>query len=176
MFKNSEDKIIGELFMEHRQMMFKLALGILHNKRDAEDVVQDAFLWIIDNLEKILKIPCNKRASYFAIITEHLSLNVINKQRVHSMEDIDEHLDIGSEISVDKIAVNKIAVDEVKRIISKMSVTDRLMLRLYLFEDRSYKEISEIAGISEENVRVCVHRARKRLAKLLKERGIDYEY
>lgn len=40
---NSDDKLISELFVEYRQMMFKMAIGILHNKSDAEDVVQDAF-------------------------------------------------------------------------------------------------------------------------------------
>lgn len=103
-------------------------------------------------------------------------MNAINKQRTHPTDDIDEHADISSDISVEKNAVDKITIDEVKRIIRTMSETDRLMLRLYLFEGRSYKEISRIAGISEGNARVCVYRARNRLAKLLKEQGIEYEY
>lgn len=174
--KKSGDKFINELFLKYRQMIFKIAFGILNNKSDAEDVVQDSFLWIINNLDKISQIPCNKRSCYFATITEHLSLNAINKQRTHSMDDIDEHLDICSDISVEKNAVGKITIDEVKQIIRTMSETDRLMLRLYLFEGRSYKEISHIAGISEGNARICVYIARKRLAKLLKEQGIEYEY
>ncbi len=174
--KNSDEKLINELFNKYRQMMFKIAFGILHNKSDAEDTVQNAFLWIINNLDKISQIPCNKRACYFATITEHLSLNEVNRQRSHPMDDIDDHANIRSEISVEESAVETITVNEVKQIIHTMSVTDRLMLRLYLFEGRSYKEISDIAGISEGNARICVYRARKRLAALLKERGIDYEY
>lgn len=176
MSKKADDRLICELFAKHRQIMFKIAFGILHNKSDAEDIVQESFLWIINNLDKISQIPCNKRACYFATITEHLSLNAINKQRTHSTDDIDEHADISSNVFVEKNAVDKITIDEVKRIIRTMSETDRLMLRLYLFEGRSYKEISHIAGISEGNARICVYRARKRLAKLLKEQGIDYEY
>ncbi len=174
--KNSDDKLISQLFVEYRQMMFKIAMGILHNEYDAEDVVQDAFLWIINNLDKISQIPCNKKACYFATITEHLSLNAINKQRTHPTDDIDEHMDICSDISVEKNAFEKITVDEIKKIIRTMSETDRLILRLYLFEGRSYKEISRIAGISEGGARINVHRARKRLAKMMREQGIDYEY
>ena len=174
--KNSDDKLISQLFVEYRQMMFKIAMGILHNEYDAEDVVQDAFLWIINNLDKISQIPCNKKACYFATITEHLSLNAINKQRTHPTDDIDEHMDICSDISVEKNAFEKITVDEIKKIIRTMSETDRLILLLYLFEGRSYKEISRIAGISEGGARINVHRARKRLAKMMREQGIDYEY
>lgn len=176
MSKKSDDILISELFTEYRQMMFKIALGILHNKSDAEDVVQNAFLWIINNLDRISQIPCNKKACYFANITEHLSLNVINKQRTHPTDDINDYVDICSDISVEKNSVEKITIAEIKQIIRTMSENDRLILRLYLFEGKSYKEISEIAGISEGNARICVYRARKRLAKLLREQGIDYEY
>lgn len=176
MSKKSDDEFISELFTKYRQMMFKIALGILHNKSDAEDAVQETFLWIINNLDKISQIPCNKRACYFANITEHISLNVVNKQRTHPTDDINEHVDICSDISVEKKSVEKITIAEIKQIIRTMSETDRLILRLYIFEGRSYKEISEIAGISEGNARICVYRARKRLAKLLREQGIDYEY
>lgn len=173
--KKSDDKLITELFNSYRHMMYKIALGILHNKSDAEDVVQDAFLYIINNLEKILQIPCNKRACYFANITEHLSLNVINKRRRHPANDIDEYEDLDSDIFVEETALQNLTIDEMKRAIDKMSAKDRLFLQLYFFEEKSYAEISEIAGISGGNARVCVHRARKRLIKILKKRGIEYD-
>ena len=44
MSKKSDDKLISELFTEYRQMMFKISLGILHNKADAEDAVQYFFM------------------------------------------------------------------------------------------------------------------------------------
>lgn len=176
MSKEMDDKLLTGLFAEYRQMMFKIAMGILHNKSDSEDVVQEAFLWIINNLDIISQIPCNRRGRYFANITEHISLNLINRRRAHPTDDIDEHEDLSSDISVEKAAAESITVERIKQIIREMSEKDKLMLRLYLFDGRSYKEIADIAGISEGNARICVHRARKRLAKLLKKKGIDYEY
>ncbi len=44
MSKKSDDKLISKLFTEYKQLMFKIAFGILRNKSDTEDVVQDAFL------------------------------------------------------------------------------------------------------------------------------------
>ncbi len=176
MSDSSDNRLIKELYETHKEMMFKIALGILHNASDAEDVVQDAFLWIINNLEKISQIPRNKRAVYFANIIEHLSLNILKKRRVHPTEDIDEHKELRSDISVEKISEDEITIEDIKQVIRTMSEIDRLILRLYLFEKRSYKEIADIAGIFEGNARIKVYRARKRLAKLLRERGIDYEY
>lgn len=176
MSKETDDILINGLFAKYRQMMFKIAMGILHNKSDAEDIVQEAFLWIINNLDKISQIPCNRRGRYFANITEHISLNFINRRRAHPTDDIDEFKDLSSDISVEKAVVERITIERIKQIIREMSEKDKLMLRLYFFDKRSYKEIADISGISEGNARICVHRARKRLAKLLKEKGIDYEY
>lgn len=56
--------------------------------------------------------------------------------------------------------LQNLTTSEIKRAVDEMPAKDRLFLQLYFFEEKSYKEISEIAGISERNVRVCVHRAR----------------
>lgn len=88
-------------------------MGILHNKSDSEDVVQDAYLWIINNLDKISQIACNKRACYFANITEHFALNIINRRRAHPTDDIDEREELSSYISVENYVAN-ITVGEIK--------------------------------------------------------------
>lgn len=168
-------ELVKELFDEYKQMMYRMAFDILHNKSDAEDIVHEAFLWIINNYEKISQLPCNKRGCYFANIVEHKALNLIYKRRKHSECDIDDNLEIQSNISVDKDFSERETIEAVKQAIRTMSEKDRLLLRLYLFDEKSYKEIAELAGISEGNARTAVFRAKKRLAKLLKERGIDYE-
>lgn len=176
MSQRPDAELIKELFKTYRQTMYKIALNILHNPHDAEDAVQNAFLWIINNSEKVSSVPRNERTFYFASITEHTAINILNKQKRHLPEDIDTHKEISSDFSLEKTSVEKITIDEIKEVIRTMSEADRLYLRLFLFEERSCKEIAEIAGISQVNARVSVHRARKRLAVLLKERGIDYEY
>ena len=171
-------EFLRELFEIHRQTMYNIALNILHNEHDAEDAVQNAFLQIINKLETISQMPYNERASFFNIIIKHISLNILNQKMRDPLEDedIDIHEEINSNISVEKTSFESITIQEIKQVIRTMSVTDRLILRLYLFEERSYKEIADIAGISKENARISVYRARKRLAKLLTERGINYEY
>lgn len=176
MSKKTGGSLPDELFSEYRQMMFNIAMGILHNKSDAEDVVQDAFLWIINNLEKISQIPCNKTASYIAIITEHHSLNKIKKQNNHPLDDIDEHQELSSDVSVEKAAIDKITVEKIKQTLCLLSEKDRYILQLHFFEQRSDSEISEIMGLPEKSVRVYVHRARKRLLKILEKEGIGYDF
>ncbi len=174
--KKPDDSLLSELFTEYRQMMFKIAMGILHNKSDAEDIVQDAFLWIINNLEKISQIPCNERGNYFASIIEHRSLNKIKKQKSHPTDDIDEHQELNSDVSVEEAAIDKITVEKIKQTLNLLTEKDRYILQLHFFEQMNDSEISEIMGIPKQNVRVYVHRARKRLLKILKKEGINYDF
>lgn len=172
---NLDIGLLKELFETYREMMFKIAMGILHNKSDAEDVVQDAFLWIINNLSKILEIPCNKRAAYIATIIEHRSLNMINKQNRHPTDDIDEHAELKSDYSLKETVSEKITVDYIKQAMRKMSERDRYILQLFYFEDKSCLEISEIMGFPENHVSVYLQRARKRLKKILEKEGFSYD-
>lgn len=173
--KNSDDEFVNELFNTYREMMFKIAIGILHNKSDAEDVVQNAFLWIINNLSKISQIPCNERSNYFASIIEHRSIDIHRKHNAHPVEDIEEQYELGSNESIEETVLSSVTIDEIKDAMNKLSNTDYEILYLYLFKDMSPKEISKVMGISEKNISVYIHRARKRFAKILHKRGIGYD-
>ena len=67
----------------------------------------NTFLWIIHNLDKISQIPCYERVFYFANIIEHLSINIINRQKHHQTEDIEQYKDIAFDDSVEKQADDK---------------------------------------------------------------------
>ncbi len=175
MSENSDDKLICELFAEYRQMMFKIAFGIMHNKTDAEDVVQDAFLWIINNLSKISQIPCHERDNYFATIIEHRSIDICRKKTNHPTDDFDEQLDLKADERVEETALSNAAVDEIKSAMKELSDGAYEMLYLYLFKQMSPKEIGKTMGISENNIRTYIKRARKRFIKILHKRGIDHD-
>lgn len=175
MSKKTDDDLINELFTEYRQMMFKIAMGILHNKSDSEDAVQDAFLWIINNLSIISQIPCHERGNYFATIIEHGSIDIYRKKTNHPMDNFDEQLDLRADEFVEETALSNATVDEIKSAMNELSNRDYEMLYLYLFKQMSPKEIGEAMGISENSIRSYIKRARKRFVKILHKRGIDYD-
>jgi len=51
-------------------------------------------------------------------------------------------------------------------------VEERNILSLRSSDNLSYKEIAEITGMSEENVKVKIHRIRKKLKNMMKEEGL----
>ena len=58
---NEDDKIkFEDIYNKYKKMMFWIANQILNDERDIEEVVQDSFIKIIRNLDKIEKINSKK--------------------------------------------------------------------------------------------------------------------
>ncbi len=168
-------ELIKELFKTYKEMMFKIAMGILNNESDAEDAVQDAFLSIINNFEKILPIPCIEKEFYFVTIVENISINKLNKKVRHPWENIEEYFEISSDYSVEKEADKNFLLKEIKSALTALSDRDYSIMYLYAFKQMTPKEIAKELGIREKYIHTYIARAKKRLLNILNERGIYYD-
>lgn len=169
-------ELIEELFKTYKEMMFKIAMSILHNESDAEDAVQDAFLSIIKNFEKILLIPCIEKEFYFVTIIENISINKLNKKKRHPWENIEEYFEMSSDYSVEKEVDENFLIKEIKSALTALSDRDYSIMYLYAFKQMTPKEIAKELGIREKYIHTYIARARKRLLNILNERGIYYDF
>lgn len=174
MLGNMDLKLINELFEKYEQMMFDTALSILHNKSDAEDVVQDAFSWLIDNPKAISDIPDNEKRFYLAAMVKHISLNYIKKKR-RQLENIDRYEETASNYSVEETALENITIEEIRQALSELSAADYSLMYAYVIMQMKPTEIAKELKIPEKNIRSQVRYAKKRLIKILKRRGINYD-
>ncbi len=51
----------------------------------------------------------------------------------------------------------------------------QLVIDLYYFQEMTVKEVAHVLGVSQNLVKIHLHRGRKHLAKRLKEKGYNYE-
>jgi len=79
------------------------------------------------------------------------------------IEDASHLTDNTPEIQMDDIEQQEIVAD----IMRKMPAGDALLLTLYYLEENSVKEIAQIVGLNESNVKVKLFRARKTFKELL---------
>lgn len=70
-----------QLYQTYKGLLFYVANQILHNEQDAEDCVHQAFLAIIENLDKISEVRCPKTRAYVVIIVERKALDWLRKNR-----------------------------------------------------------------------------------------------
>ena len=70
-----------QIYKKYKQIMFFVANMILKDEYLAEDAVHQAFLRIIDNLDKIYKIDCHKTKGFIVIIVENIAIDFYRKRK-----------------------------------------------------------------------------------------------
>lgn len=168
----ADRSFVRMLYEQYEQMLYRAALNILHNRTDAEDAVQDTFVRIINNLDKIRDISCNETGYYLVIMVKNVSKNMQNKKQRHPEIDIDELYDIQADCSVEEETLRKINAEIIREALSELSDDDYEIMFLYLIKEYSPAEISELFGISSNITRQRIFRAKQRLIKLLEKRGV----
>lgn len=161
------------LFKKYNRLMYTIAFRILNDHQLAQDAVQMSFIKIMNNIKKINEIDSNKTKIYVVIICRNVSINLYNKRKRNdpiALEDIDESLaDNANNIDENIINMEKVSELKEKTNMLNQSYADIIALKYVL--GYSEKEIAKMLDISEENVRVRLHRAKNTLIKLLRNEG-----
>ena len=139
--------------------LFRLALRITLNRADAEDVVQETMLKVwkgrsdwdkIDNIE-----------AYCLTVCRNLSLDKMRHMdnQVQNIEQ--EPADRSYSANPEEQAVQHDRLQLVRQLISQLPEKQRTCMQLRDIEGKSYRDIATIIGISEEQVKVNIFRARQ---------------
>lgn len=158
--------VLEEIYIKYRRLMFKAAYEILGNVQETEDAVQDAFVRLADNLEKISGVDCPQTRNFCVIITRNICFN---KLRRNVPLEITEELP--SDDDIEEKLFSDMGVEALERALEKLGTNYRDILYLTVYEEMSLHQAAELLGITYENAKSRVKRARKKLAELLKEDG-----
>lgn len=168
-----EDKSkFEEIYNTYRQTMFYVSNRIVKDQYLAEDIIHQAFLKIIDNLDKINEINCHKTKGYIVVIVQNLSIDFYRKRKRENNISFNE-----LELYVEDIKNNEDSMmNDIEEAISRLPINYLIVLKLKFSHGYSYSEISEILEISETNVRQRISRGKKMLQEILdREESLSYE-
>ena len=143
-----------------KNKLFRLALRITLNREEAEDVVQDTLIKIWNSRDRWQQLDSIE--AYSLTIVRNLSLDRIKKmenQNDSLEEEKTERPDTSSNPSERMIQKEKL--DIVKRMIDELPEKQRCCMQLRDIEGKPYKDIAHILGITEEQVKVNIFRARQ---------------
>jgi RNA polymerase sigma-70 factor (ECF subfamily) len=168
--------ILGEtasfapLVSRHKDLVFTIAMNITRNREDAEEVAQDTFLKAFQKLAGFRKESSFPTWLYRIAYNE--AITKVRKNRI-KMLDLEEEI---MEIIPDEEVEEEIAgLDEqeqkqvIAKILNKLPEIDRVLVTLFYLNNQPITEISEVTGLGESNVKVRLHRVRKRIYLELQE-------
>lgn len=159
----------SSLVDKHKGLVYTIALRMLKSPEDAEELAQDTFVKAFSSL-KSFKFE-SKFSTWLYRITYNGAISKLRKKQIE-LADIDNGNIPESEVLSSYDAISELKRNEQKLYINlaikQLKDDDSLMITLYYLEESSIEEISEITQLSISNVKVKLHRARKRFYDELK--------
>ena len=163
------------LYQKYKNLCLKKAYAILGDYMLAEDAVSEAYLRVYKNLHKIEDPASGRSIAFLVTVTKNAALTILARQKgqADGYEPLEETIE--DETDLEGEAIARLDAQSIFSVIEEMSEELRSVFLLKYAHDLSHKEIGKALGISENNVTVRLHRARKKLATILKEGGFLHE-
>jgi RNA polymerase sigma-70 factor (ECF subfamily) len=158
------DQRFGEMVGRQARFMFQVAFGLLRNRQDAEDAVQEAFLKLYRS-EAWLRMA-NERG-FLARTVWRVALDHLPRvaERMSDVSEMELAAGGASGRSPEQSAVDKDERALLRRLIDGLPEELRQPLVLSSVEEMTSREVAEAMGIPEGTVRTRVMRARTELRR-----------
>ena len=160
-----ENDLMSTVYEQYYNVMLRIAMSILHDKGQAEDIVHDAIIVISDHTDRVTQ-PEQSSAKYFIWkVTKNLAINLYNRNAKHPYSSIDAvDVNIESRNSMDEDDIVRIlTVEETLERINEMSTENRDILIMYYLQGLTCPDIGKLLNIKPAAVRQRLKRAREQV-------------
>jgi len=154
---------------KYHKMVFRTAMGFVHNKEDAEDLTQDVFIRIFQSLGNFREQAA--LSTWIYRITVNLSLNYVNANKIERFFELTEEkiLNIFNRRDDSRNPEQRMIDEErdqaIRNAIDKLSDKQRTAFILSKYEELSQKEIAAVMQTTEGAVEQHLQRAKASLQK-----------
>ena len=161
--KAGDMRAFSGIVSKYQSKLLTIIMKIVENREDAEDITQEVFIKVFKSLEQFKGDA--EFSTWLYRVAYNTTLSELRKRKF-SFVLIDDNTFMGNEPSVESID----EMDSEQRLacldtaLKRLSPDDAFLITLYYLEEQSIDEISEISNLSVSNVKVRLHRIRKKLA------------
>ncbi len=140
--------------------LYRVAYYILEDEADARDAVQDLFVKLLSLGGKLDEVKAPK--AYAITMLRNMCIDRIRTaKRFYTISCGEDESYLSFLATEPDVMASKEKLRRVLAIIEGLPPKQREVIRQRIFEERSYEEISQITGLSENNLRVLLSMARK---------------
>lgn len=160
-----DDKAYEELVRRYKKVVLRMAGRVALDELEIDEIAQDVFVKVYGKLKHYrADAPVGH---WIMRIASNTCRDVLRKRknspRAVAFDTMEGALQNAPAVEEEK------EVEILRRAMQKLGADDRMLLTLLELEDKKVKEVASILGISEGNVKVRAHRARKGLKELFEK-------
>lgn len=156
----NKEALFKEIFQANSKKIYHLCYGYTGDDDSANDLVQETFMKVWQNLDKFRNQALISTWIYRIAVNTCLSWLRVEKRQAK-----DELTDKIIENKQEEPSEKNEQVAQLYKCISRLEENERIIIAMVL-DEVPYPEIAEVSGISEGNLRVKIHRIKQKLTEL----------
>lgn len=174
---DADRDFVSRIYEQYNKKIYSLAYSILKNSHDAEEIVDEVMIKVINNVEKFMQSDGNELPAQLVIYSRNAAINLYrSKKRRAARESSYTYMDEDGEFKDIEYGDDSFDIDEVllreenAKIVAKYlkqlkpEYQDTIMLIYAL--GYSYEEAAGVLGISSNAVGMRLYNAKKKLLAL----------
>lgn len=155
-----EKRSFRTLVERYQNMVFTIAFRVTNNREEAEEVAQDVFMKVYNNLENFK--GDSKFSSWLYRIAHNTALTKI-RNRKEAFTAIDKLMNGQKSTAVLNEAEQNFTREDLNTAISRLEPEEATIITLYYLSEQNLDEIAVILNIEANAAKVRLFRARKKL-------------
>ena len=161
--KAGDIRAFSAIVLKYQKMVFTIVLKIVDNREDAEDIMQEIFVKAFKSLDRFKEE--SEFSTWLYRIAYNTTISELRKRKI-SFVPIDDNLNPDNSPVTDEetLDVAEIKLQYLDEALKKLSPDEIFLVTLYYYKEQSIEAISEVSNLSVANVKVKLHRIRKKLA------------
>jgi RNA polymerase sigma-70 factor (ECF subfamily) len=156
---------LAALVQVYSGLLYRVALSLVRNPSEAEDVVQDVFLRVLERKRELAAIVDLR--PWLVRIVWNLALDRYRRPRPRQMDDLFAEALVSADLPADQALAEAGRIRQVLGAIERLPGKEREALLLSAMDELSTAEIGAVLGRSESSVRSLLFRARAHLRQRL---------
>jgi RNA polymerase sigma-70 factor (ECF subfamily) len=158
--KAGDHNAFALLVDEFKDLVFSLCMKMTNSNETAEEIAQDSFVKAYQGLAKFKGKA--KFSTWLYQITYYTCINFLRKNKLSTTEYLPEKIEDENAGIIDQIQQDE-RQQHITKALNYLEPAERALITFYYLEERPIKEIAIITKMTAANVKVKLHRTRKKL-------------
>lgn len=183
LFSNGNNQAFDVLLNRHKNRVYTYILLIVRNRDLAEDIFQESFMKAIVTIKQGRYVDNGKFYSWVTRIAHNLIIDLFRRERNENTVSNEEFADVDlfndarlcDENVEDELVRNQVFSD-VRKLIHHLPENQKEVVRMRYYEDRSFKEIADMTGVSINTALGRMRYAVLNIRRMAEEKDISLVY
>jgi len=183
--EESERTAVMDIYQRYKKYILAIALDIVKNQQDAEDILNDVMIKIMKNIHNFMNSDGNKIESQIVIYTRSTAIDYYrrNKKELERRATLTfinedgeaEETDIAAEDNTEEVVLSAENAEKMKKLLLSLPRKSQYIIELICLHNYSYKEVGVVLDASPNSVATGYMRIKRKLRKMLEEESYDFQ-